>query len=43
MGCTEWDKYREKEKKLNQELDKKIKYVFELEEKVDIYCVIFSY
>lgn len=34
IGCKECDKYRSKEKQLNQELDKKIKYIFELENKV---------
>lgn len=34
IGCKECDKYREKEKKLNQDLEKKIKYISELEKKV---------
>ena len=40
IGCKECDKYRENEVKLNKELDKKTKKIFELEEKVKIIYLI---
>ncbi|CAI2361554.1 unnamed protein product [Moneuplotes crassus] len=33
IGCKDCDKFKEKELQLNKELDKKIKYIYELEQK----------
>lgn len=35
IGCKECDKYREKIQKVNVELDKKIKHIYQLEKKID--------
>ena len=45
IGCKECDKYREKELKLNQDLDKKIKHIFDLEQKVSFklqFCLAYE-